>query len=195
MLIKPVVAKFEKISFNQFYKDWLKHCPSDKKTWTESEVKTIYDTITLPTRGTNGSAGYDISIPYDVVINFNESKVIPTGLRCKIDPSWFLDLNPRSGQGFKYGIRLANTRGIIDSDYYNADNEGHIMVKLANESKAVNPEEKPFKIEANKAFCQGIFTIYGITEDDNPATVYRTGGFGSTDNTWQYLIVFDIILM
>jgi len=181
MVIKPVVAKFEKVSFKQFYEDWMKHCPSDKTVWPEKEVKEIYDAITLPRRGTDGSAGYDITAPYAVTVRFGESKIIPTGLRCKIDPSWFLDLNPRSGNGFKYGVRLANTRGIIDSDYYGADNEGHIMVKIVNESKAVNTDEKPFEIESNKAFCQGIFTIYGITEDDEPVTSKRTGGFGSTD--------------
>ena len=47
---------------------------------------------------------------------------------------WFLGIYPRSGQGFKYGIKLANTVGIIDSDYYHSDNEGHIFIKFVNDS-------------------------------------------------------------
>ena len=141
----------------------------------------MYDKITLPRRSTEGSGGYDICVPYDITVAFKSASVVPTGLRCRIADGWFLDINPRSGQGFKQGIRLANTRGIIDSDYYSADNEGHIMVKITNES-CVNTEETAFEVAANKAFCQGIFTIYGITEDDDPIDQKRTGGFGSTDN-------------
>ena len=174
------IAKFEKVSFKQFYKDWMKNCPSDKTVWSKDEVKALYDKISLPRRGTDGSAGYDITTPIEINVPFGTAKVIPTGLRCKIADGWFLDINPRSGQGFKYGLRLANTRGIIDSDYYDADNEGHIMVKIVNES-CVNAEKKTFTAEEGKAFCQSIFTIYGITEDDNPVETTRVGGFGSTD--------------
>lgn len=175
-----VVAKFEKVSFEQFCKDWTAKCPIAKTKWTEDELKNIYDNIQLPTRGTTGSAGYDIKAPVDFTVKFGSSLVIPTGIRCKIEDGWFLDINPRSGQGFKFGIRLANTRGIIDSDYYGADNEGHIMIKIVNESNVA--AEKDFAVEKNTAFAQGIFTIYGITEDD-AASEKRTGGFGSTSKT------------
>ena len=172
------VAKFEKISFEQFKKDWVKNCPISKTKWSDEEVKAVYDDIKLPQRGTKGSAGYDFFAPEAIVVRANSSILIPTGIRCRIKEGWFLDINPRSGQGFKFGIKLANTRGIIDSDYYDADNEGHIMVKLVNES-IINKDDI-FPIEKGKAFCQGIFTIYGITEDD-AADADRVGGFGSTN--------------
>lgn len=175
-----IVAKFEKVSFEQFKKDWLEKNPTTKTNWSEEEIKEIYDNIILPKRGTVGSAGYDIYAPTDIRLPYGNDCVVPTGLRCKIKDSWFLDINPRSGHGFKLGISLANTRGIIDTDYYGADNEGHIMVKIVNNNHAVNYLEKPFMMENGKAFCQGIFTIYGITEDD-ATTEERTGGFGSTD--------------
>ena len=70
---------------------------------------------------------------------------------------------------------LDNTVGIIDGDYYYSDNEGHIFVR------ATNLGEKPFTVKKGQGFCQGIFSEYGITEDDN-ATNVRNGGFGSTDN-------------
>ena len=81
---------------------------------------------------------------------------------------------PRSGMGFKTGIRMANTVGIIDETYCQSDNEGHIMIKM------YNPSNEPIIIEEGKAFCQGIITKYyicGGAESD----VQRNGGFGSTD--------------
>ena len=92
----------------------------------------------------------------------------------RIENGWVLGLYPRSGLGFKYRLQLNNTVGIIDSDYYNSDNEGHIFVKLSNEG------DKEIKILRGNAFCQGIFMQYGITEDDKVETS-RNGGFGSTD--------------
>lgn len=172
-----VVAKFEKVSFEQFSKDWMEKDPTHKYKWTESELRYIYDNIQLPKRSTAGSAGYDFRAPADFTVTNGNAAVIPTGIRCRIENDWFLDINPRSGQGFKMGIRLANTRGIIDSDYYGADNEGHIMIKITNESNIANGSD--FSVKEGDAFAQGIFTMYGITEDDD-ATAVRTGGMGST---------------
>ena len=72
-------------------------------------------------------------------------------------------------------MRLDNTVGIIDSDYYYAENQGHIFIKITN---CGNSE---LTVEKGKAFAQGVFTEYGITEDDDCVGV-RVGGFGSTDN-------------
>ena len=85
-----------------------------------------------------------------------------------------LKIYPRSSLGFKYRLTLNNTVGIIDSDYYFAENEGHIFIKITNCG------EKVLEIEKGKAFAQGIFLEYGITYDDE-ATASRTGGMGSTD--------------
>ena len=86
-----------------------------------------------------------------------------------------LKIYPRSSLGFKYRLRLDNTVGIIDSDYFNADNEGHIFIKITNLG------DKPLTVEKGKAFAQGVFVEYGITIDDDSVDA-RTGGFGSTDN-------------
>ena len=181
------VAKFEKISFEQFYKDWMETYPEwdwsvevgiNTKESIKEEIRRIYNKIQLPQRSTSGSAGYDFFTPVHILIPYMERMIIPTGLRCKIEEGWFLDINPRSGHGFKYGIQLANTRGIIDSDYYNSDNEGHIMIQLVNQSPVLRNDF--YCVEEGKAYAQGIFTIYGITEDDNVNTK-RNGGMGSTD--------------
>ena len=92
-----------------------------------------------------------------------------------MEDGWVLKIYPRSGLGFKYRLQLNNTVGIIDSDYYHASNEGHIFVKLTNDSN----EGKTLTLAAGDAFAQGVFVEYGITFDDD-ADGERRGGFGST---------------
>ena len=161
------VAKFEKVSFDEFRKAFA---ASD-----ESEIRKIYDGIKLPKRATKGSAGYDFYAPIDVALNPGESVKIPTGIRVMIADGWVLALFPRSGLGFKCRMQLDNTVGIIDSDYYSSDNEGHIFCKVTNDSK----EGKTVEVKCGNGFCQGIFLPFGITTDDEASAV-RNGGFGST---------------
>ncbi|MCM1335331.1 MAG: hypothetical protein NC084_04055 [Bacteroides sp.] len=182
------IATFEKVSFNQFLKGWKDTFPES----TEDKIRRIYDSIRLPQRATKGSAGYDFFAPCDVELgnsivrlvnflhygrnNINDYIItIPTGIRCEIENGWVLQLYPRSGHGFKYGVRLADTVGIIDSDYYDSDNEGHIFVKLVNDSAI----EKYMVIKTGEAFCQGVFVPFGVTTDDHVEGI-RNGGFGST---------------
>lgn len=164
------VAKFEKVSYEQFKKDWD---DTFNKPSIVSQVNKAYD-VDLPKRATKFSAGYDFYSPLDFVLKPGETIKIPTGVRCGMNTDWVLLLFPRSGLGFKYRVRLENTVGVIDSDYYHSDNEGHIFVKITNEG------EKLLTVHKDEAFCQGIFFEYGITEDDAVETI-RNGGFGSTD--------------
>ena len=129
--------------------------------------------IPLPKRATAGSAGYDFVAPAETVIPTGGSALIPTGIRAEMEPGWVLVLFPRSSLGFKTGIRLSNTAGIIDSDYAFAKNEGHIMVKL------LNPSDELVVIGRGERFCQGIFLPYG-TAEENGDFAERSGGFGST---------------
>lgn len=164
------VAKFEKVSFEEFYKGYKGEF--DK---TDDEIKAIYDSIKLPKRATKYSAGYDFYAPEDIILKPSETIKIPTGIRVRIDDSFVLKLYPRSGLGFKYRLQLNNTVGIIDADYYNSDNEGHIFAKITNDSN----EGKELVVKAGDGFMQGIFVEYGITEDDDVSEI-RNGGFGST---------------
>jgi dUTP pyrophosphatase len=92
-----------------------------------------------------------------------------------MEVNYVLKLYPRSGLGFKYRLQLNNTVGIIDSDYYYSDNEGHIFAKITNDSN----EGKTVTINKGDGFMQGIFIEYGITYDDMVCEI-RDGGFGST---------------
>lgn len=163
------VAKFEKVSFEIFKSAF------DSETADLKEIQKIYAGIKLPRRATVGSAGYDFFVPYDISLKPGETAKIPTGIRVWIENGWVLKLYPRSGLGFKFRLQLNNTVGIIDSDYYYSDNEGHIFCRITNDSN----ENKTVSLKSGDGFCQGIFVEYGITTDDN-ADGIRNGGFGST---------------
>jgi dUTP pyrophosphatase len=166
------IAKFDKVSFEQFKKDY-----GDCFGVISNEtIFAIYDSIKLPKRATKGSAGYDFYSPISFTLLPGETIKIPTGIRAEMEEDWVLKLYPRSGLGFKYRLQLNNTVGIIDSDYFYSDNEGHIMAKITNDSN----EGKTVEISVGMGFIQGIFLEYGITTDDDAQGI-RNGGFGSTN--------------
>lgn len=165
------VAKFEKVSLKQFIKDWIDTFGNKP----DDIITEIYNNIKLPVRATSGSAGYDFYSPLEFTLHPRQTIKIPTGVRCKIDEGWVLKCYPRSGLGFKYRLQLNNVVGIIDSDYYYSDNEGHIFLKLTNDTN----EGRILQIKSGDGIAQGIFVEYGITYDDNVVKI-RNGGFGST---------------
>ena len=169
--IMKQIAQFQKVSLNQYISDMKKVFDLD-----DGILKQYYDEIILPKRATSGSAGYDFKLPFEVKLQPNETIKVPTGIRVKMETNWVLLLVPRSSLGFKYRLQLDNTVGVIDSDYYNSDNEGHISLKLSNDTK----EGKVLELEKNKGICQGIFFEFGITIDDDTVEK-RNGGFGSTN--------------
>lgn len=164
---------FEKISLKQFIED-------------DVDDYIAYEEVKLPKRATQGSAGYDFYSVTDFTLNPGESILLPTGIKCflsgyrnsgtKTDYGYYLMIVPRSSLGFKYRLQLDNTVGIIDEDYYdNPNNEGHIKIKITNDSK-----DRMLKIKKGEAIAQGIISKYFITSDDD-ATEQRIGGFGSTN--------------
>ena len=169
------IAKYDKVSYDQFKKDWLNtfDLPGDSDLRDENVIKDTYDSIKLPVRATSGSAGYDFFSPVDFVLDPGDDIKIPTGVKCWIDEGWVLLIMPRSGLGFKYYSRLSNTCGVIDCDYFYAENEGHMFIKLRNEGT------KRMEIKKGEAISQGLFVNFGITQDDDVKSK-RTGGFGST---------------
>ena len=168
------IAKFEKVSWKQFQKDYMDTF-GENTTTNMNDVQAIYEGIQLPVRATAGSAGYDFKSPIAFTLKPNETIKIPTGIRVAINEGWVLKIYPRSSLGFKYRLQLNNTVGIIDSDYYDSDNEGHIFIKITN----CTNKNKGIEVNTGDGLVQGIFEQYGITYDDN-ATSKRNGGFGST---------------
>lgn len=164
------IAKFHKVSFEQFERGFGADFPM-----LSQGARTVYDGIRLPQRATAGSAGYDFYLPVDIRLKPGDTVKIPTGIRVELEDNWVLKLYPRSGLGFQYRLQLNNTVGIIDSDYFHSDNEGHIFAKITNDSN----ENRTLELTAGAGFMQGIFVEYGVTLDDETVAV-RNGGFGST---------------
>ena len=160
-----IAAKFEFVSKEQYLKDFE----------FKEDACEAYSKLKKPHSATAMSAGYDFYSPFDFHLEPGMTIKIPTGIRAKMPEDYVLMIYPRSGLGFKYRLQLNNTVGVIDSDYYNALNEGHIMIKITNDSN----EGKALDIKAGEGFAQGIFMQYGIVEDDDAKDI-RVGGFGST---------------
>lgn len=158
---------FEKISFEQYYKD----INGERSILAEE-----YLDIKLPQRATKKSAGYDFFSPKDFELKPKKTIKIPTGIKVYMQDDEMLDIRIRSSLGFKYDVTLSNSAPVIDADYHNnIDNEGHIWIKL------INHGDKALNIEKGEAFVQGIFFEYLIADDDKPRKKERVGGIGSTN--------------
>ena len=150
---------FEKISFEQFKKDVVDDID-------------LYNQYQLPQRDSDSTAGYDIYLLEDLVIEPNEIKKIPTGIKSFFEKDEVLFLIVRSSTGFKYNIRLCNQVGVIDADYYNnKNNEGHIWLKLQNEGK------EKIIFTRGEAIVQGIFVKYLTTQSDRDKNIERTSDY------------------
>ena len=156
------VAKFTRVSEEQY-----------ESVMAGREGRLPAAEIPLPRRSTRGSAGYDFVAPAETVIPPGGSALIPTGIRCEMAEGWVLLMFPRSSFGRRYGVRLSNTVGVIDSDYAWAENEGHIIVSLRN------PSDHEVIIHRGERFCQGVLVPFGTAEEEEVSTE-RKGGFGST---------------
>ena len=150
---------FEKISFEQFKKD-------------VADDESLYQSYQLPQRDSVATAGYDIYLLQDLKIEPNEIKKIPTGIKAHFEVDEVLLILVRSSTGFKYNMRLCNQVGVIDADYYNnKDNEGHIWIKIQNES------DKTIEIAKGEAIVQGIFMKYLTTDTDKNLNIKRSSDY------------------
>lgn len=179
------VGYFEKVTYEQFLKDCKKLVNYDvpEKEY-EDIIKEAYYSIIMPNRTTDGSAGFDFTcpLPFDGMQLTNPTEmVIPTGIKCFMEPGVVLNGYPRSSIGVKKKIMMCNTVGIIDQDYYNNDsNEGHIMFFL----KTI--DNSSIRIDKGERFAQTIFMPYfaAYKEYENKycSLREREGGYGSTGN-------------
>jgi len=174
---------FEKVPYEQFKKDYIDCMKEYIEIPSDEEIKNIYNHIKLPRRSTVGSAGYDFEAPCEIHLYCPFSDGIkrikafrtmkfPTGIRCAMPDNVVLMLYPRSGLGTKYGERLLNSVGVIDSSYYDAENYGHIMAEI-------EVTKADLDLPIFSRFMQGVFVNY-LTTDDDVTNTTRTGGFGST---------------
>lgn len=169
-MFKEKIRGFEYISEEQFIKDAL-----EIFNISIEAIKIMYKDLKLPKRATARSAGYDVFSPITFELKPGEEIKLPTGFKVYMQNNEWIGFLPRSGHGFKYYVRLANTMGVGDSDYYNnKGNEGHYFVKIRNEG------DKRLRVGKGEAIAQAIFQKYLLVDGDNFEGEERIGGFGST---------------
>ena len=157
------MRKFEKISFNQFKKDIC-------------DDLGLYNSIELPKRSTKRSAGYDIKSIEEGIIPPGKAKTFKTGLKVCMNEDEVLYIYSRSSHGYKNNVCLANSVGVIDSDFYNNEsNEGHFQIRL------INFGENDFKVNIGDRIAQGVFMKYLTVDDEEEIKNERKGGIGSTN--------------
>ena len=156
------MRKFEKISYEQFKKEL-------------GDNKKLYDSIMLPKRSTKNSAGYDVRSIEEGIIKPGASMVFKTGLKVAMNSDEVVYIYSRSSFAYKYDVCLANSVGVIDSDYYNnPDNEGHFQIKL------INHGSKELEIKIGDRIGQCVFMKYLTVDDEGEIKTERKGGLGST---------------
>lgn len=154
---------FERISFEQFKKD------------IKNDLA-LYNSVELPKRSTTKSAGYDIRSMENGIVKPGEYKRFKTGLKVSMNDDEVLYIYSRSSLGYKHGVTMVNSVGVIDADFYNnIDNEGHFSVCL------INHGESDFEVKIGDRIAQGIFMKYLTVDNEEKIEIERTGGFGSTD--------------
>lgn len=137
----------------------------------------IGKSIQLPSYATDGAAAMDLRACLESPITLlpNETVLIPSGIAISIhDPGVVALLVPRSGLGIKHGLVLANTVGVIDSDY-----QGEIGIGIVNRGSS------PYTIEPGERVCQMLFVPVLQVDLDVVAEFSQesrrgAGGFGST---------------
>jgi len=162
-------AEFDKVGLKQFISDWI-GVFGNRPDHTITE---IYNQIKLPERKTRCSAGHDFHMPYTFEIAPGGMLMIPTGVKCRMDENYVMLIFPRSSLGIKKHMSIANTVPVIDADYINADNEGHIFICVENRGQEV------LTLKNGEAFAQAVFVEYA-TADGKEIEMERNGGIGST---------------
>lgn len=175
--------KFFKVSYEEFRAALIEGDGTWRHDLNENIIKELYNNIKLPKQATGGSAGHDFFTPLGFKLLPGESIKIPTGIRASLGSGRFLAIFPRSGLGFKYRLQLDNTVGIVDEDYICAENEGHIFIKITNDSR----KDQTIRVYAGDAIAQGIILPYEIAEGaEADSDKVRTGGFGSTTDSFEF---------
>ena len=142
----------------------------------ELKIKKVRENAKLPTRATEGSAGYYLYACIDepLTLKAGETAIIPTGIAIGLDdPHYAAFIYSRSGIAIKHGIGLLNSVGVIDSDY-----RGEIKIPL------INWGDEPFTVNNGDRIAQLVISRFERAElvdaDWLSDTVRGEGGFGHT---------------
>lgn len=142
--------------------------------YVDDKFKCNSEDTPLPSRSTKNSAGYDFISPVDFILYPDEVFVLWTDVKAKMPEDECLKIYSRSSLATNKKLVLANSVGVIDSDYYgNPKNDGNIGIPILNLNKF------PQSIKKGDKIAQGIFEKFFLADDDIVDNTRRSG-FGST---------------
>lgn len=140
------------------------------------KIKRLNENAIIPKRATEGSAGMDLyaCITEEKTISPGEILLIPTGIAIELPSAEYVAyIFARSGLAIKHGITLANSVGVIDSDY-----RGEIRIGLCNVGN------KSYTVTPNERIAQMVISpvslMPAVEAEELSDTERGSGGFGST---------------
>ncbi|NMW32304.1 dUTP diphosphatase [Altererythrobacter sp. RZ02] len=129
--------------------------------------------LALPAYATAGAAGMDVLAAEDVTLTPGMRHAVATGLSMAIPEGFEIQVRPRSGLAFKFGVTVPNTPGTIDSDY-----RGELKILM------INLGSDDFEVKRGERVAQLILApvVQAMWQevDELDDTVRGAGGFGST---------------
>lgn len=138
-----------------------------------TEIKRIHPDAVIPQYQTKGSAGFDFHLVEDVSIPPNSLAFLPTGLVIRAPDNYMLMTAPRSSTFKRYGLKLANSIGIVDSDYSGNEDELKLYVH--------NTRSETVRLNKGDRIAQGVFVrIAQISFKEVDDMGDSRGGWGST---------------
>lgn len=139
-------------------------------------VTPVHPDAKTPTYATAGSACFDFySVEFGFVNSTHPAHTFDTGICAEVPDGHVLLIFSRSGHGFLRDIRLANSVGVIDSDY-----RGSIKVRLTCDG------DNCLRVIPGDRIAQGMLlpiqrTVFNVVSELSE-TERGVGGFGSTGN-------------
>jgi len=131
--------------------------------------------LKIPAYQSAGAAGADVRAAVEAVISVKpgERVAVPTGLILEIPEGFEVQVRPRSGLAFKYGLTVVNAPGTIDSDY-----RGEVkilLVNLGHEDVTITRGDRIAQL-----VVAPVSRVLFVEEQDLTSTGRGDGGFGST---------------
>ena len=143
------------------------------------QVKLLSEDAVVPTRGSEYAAGWDLYLPETVTLRPGEVTMVGLKVAVAIPEGYVGLLVPRSSAGVKLGVRLANTVGVIDSDY-----RGEVVAAVEVHHQSDNSNDQTCVIKKGSRICQLVVVPVSVAPlkvvSSLPDTLRGAGGFGST---------------
>jgi dUTP pyrophosphatase len=143
------------------------------KTMIVFNIAKLHEDAVIPTRGSAGAAGYDLSSCDEGIVRPRSWKMFNTGIAIEISSDCYARVAPRSGLTLKKGITTG--AGVIDSDYRNTI--GVVLFNHSDEEFIVSKGDRIAQLILERIYTPEIDVIEYSSMMD---TERGLNGFGST---------------